>query len=224
MSNNISSNQRGNSLIQVLISIGLMGLLMAAFASMMVNQQTETRALSEKFGALDLQQFLTASLADGSVCAYVMNIPTVLTFDSTTPLPHTITLPDPDLNGQRAALYASILPGPPIAPGPVAAQVGKAPSQVARTLVVKSIQLQITQGSSGGYSGNWLVNFDSTLSVRAIKPVSVSTVITADTSIPTAARITGCQSGGIGSFSPSGTICGMREVSCFGGAAILRSI
>lgn len=184
-------NQRGQSLVQVMISLGIMCLMMTVFATMMVNQLKETRALSEKLAAMDLEKLLIASLADGSVCSYVLGPnPSWQTFDSTLPLPQTITLTNP--SPDAAALYISILPGP--TNGPLAVQVGKPVSAVSSRLTVTSIQLQIASGASGSYLGNWIVNFDPATEVRALKPVFISTKLTVDTTIPTSAKITGCQS------------------------------
>jgi len=199
-------NQRGQSITQVLIAVAIMGVVMAAFTSLIAIQMKESKALAEKLAALDLQQFLTASLADGSVCAYVLNNPTVLTFDSTKPLPQTITLPDPDAKGERATLFASILPGPPAAPGPAVARVGSIASVASNSLIVQSIQLQITQGSAGSYAGNWLVSFDSSKTVRSIRPAAVAVKLTADITTPTSAKITSCQSGSA-SGNPAGSPC-----------------
>ncbi len=164
--------QHGQGIIQILVSVAILGILTMAFATMMNNQWRETRALTEKLAASDLQQLLTASLADGSVCSYVLNNPTVLTFDSTQPLPQTINLTNP--TAATAALYLSIVPNaaPPPAtlPGPIAAQVGQPASPTSNTLVVQSIQLQITAGSGNSYAGKWLVTFDPTKTIRSVRP------------------------------------------------------
>lgn len=196
----LARDQGGQAIIQILISVGIMGILMAAFASMMQNQVRETSALSQKLASTDLEKLLIASLADGSVCAYILNNPTKLTFDSTQ-LPQTITLPDPDINGNHAAIYTSIVAGPK--PGPIAVQVASAVSAFSETLKAQSIQLQITSGSKGRYYGNWLVNFDPAGSVHMLKPAAVANLlIVDDVTSPTNATITACQGtgGGLGRF------------------------
>jgi len=202
-----AGNQNGQSLIQVLISIGLFGIFAAGFAAMVGNQARSLRALSEKSAAFDLQQLLTSSLADGSVCQYVLNNPNVLTFDSTTvspATPQTINLTNP--TADTAALYLKLLPNPSappaLIPGPTIVQVDKPASPLSNSLIVQSIQLQITAGGGGSYLGNWLINFDSSKTVHTLKPVSVSTSLTVDTTTPSAAKIIGCgssaSSGGMG--------------------------
>jgi hypothetical protein len=94
-----SANEKGQGLLEVIIAIGIMGIMMLGFASMMSSQYRETGALEQKLAAMDLEKLLIASLADGTVCQYVLNNPTVLTFDSTAALPRTISLPSPDASG-----------------------------------------------------------------------------------------------------------------------------
>lgn len=200
------TNRAGQSLVAVLISVGIMGIIASSMASLFVFQYRETHALSEKLGSADLEKTLISALADGSVCQYVLNNPTVLTFDTTkvsSTTPQTINLTGP--------LYASINPGPPQTPGPVVAKIGQAESGYATTLVVNSIQLLITSGSGNTYVGNWSVGFDNTKTVRALKPISVSTIITVSTTAPhtpTAAAITNCQN------SPAGG-SGVPDVQTF---------
>src|SRR5947209_6537565 len=85
-------NQRGQSLVQVIISASIMGIMMLAVAAMMTSQRNEAKALTEKLATSDLEKVLIASLSTGTVCSYVLNNPVVLTFNSAT-LPATITLP-----------------------------------------------------------------------------------------------------------------------------------
>jgi Tfp pilus assembly protein PilV len=190
----IFQNQNGQSLVQVLISMVIMSVLMVSFTSMMTNQTRQLEGLSQKVAATDLQQLMTAALADGSVCSYVLNHPNVMTIDTTRPFPQTITLRNP--SSSAAALYASVA-SPSGPPGPVIAQVQQPASPISNSLIVSSIQLQITGGSNGHYIGNWLVYFDSTKTIVPLKPVSIGTTINVDTTTPpnspSSARVTSCQ-------------------------------
>jgi len=50
------SNSRGQSIVQVLVALGISTILLMAVATMQTNQSRENRALSEKMAANDLQQ------------------------------------------------------------------------------------------------------------------------------------------------------------------------
>ncbi len=185
----IRRKELGQSIVQVLVFFGILSILIVGLATILVNQQRESRALAEKLASLDLEKLLTASLADGSVCAYVLNNPTVLTFNANA-LPQTIVLPS-------STLYTSIVAGP--TPGPVAAQAGKPASPLSSTLIVNSISLQINSGFNGRYDGSWLINFDNTNNlIRPIQPVSIPNLLIVDDSIPAQAVTTACQGVGGG--------------------------
>jgi hypothetical protein len=61
------ANQTGQSLIQVLVGIAIMGVMTAVFTSMMASQNRETRALSEKLAALDFQNLLQTTLSEAEI-------------------------------------------------------------------------------------------------------------------------------------------------------------
>lgn len=205
-------NASGQSLVQTLIAVAIMGILAVGMMSIMNYQNTAINGATQKLAAMDLQQLLTASLADGSVCKYVLNNPNVLTFNTTQPLPQSIVLTNPAPN--TAALYTSLspnpapAPAPPYIPDPIAAQVGQAASPLTPTLIVNKIELVINSGALGNYLGTWTLSFDSSKLVRPLRPVTVQTALNVNESTPTAAFITGCQQP-----SPGGSITQRRDVT-----------
>lgn len=168
------ANQRGQSLVQVLISIGLMGILMASFATMTANQSRETQALSEKLAAMDFQQQLIRSFADGKVCTSLLNNLT--------------------LNTSGMVLNVTGIPVSTTAPPGSLAKAGQAPSPLSSTLVVDANNpFQVTNIASAGtnlYSGVFQVGFDKTRLVRALQPAQTQITITTNGGT----TITGCQS------------------------------
>lgn len=160
--------------------MGLMTIMGLAIASMMTTQHREMNALREALAAADFQKTLTAALANGSVCKYVLNNPSSITFDSTS-LPQTLT---PSL-----PLYANVM-GSTL--GPVIAQVGTQASIYSHKLKVSSITLVIKSGSSGTYAGDWLIAFDPSELVRPLRPITVSTILAVDDATPGAAKVTDC--------------------------------
>ncbi len=163
-----------------------MAIIMVGFSSMILNQQKETKSVSEILAGLDLQKNLISVLAEGSVCNHILNNPTQLTFNSSA-LPQTLT---PSL-----PIYASVMSG---TPSVVVAQVGQSASVYSSSMVIKSIKLNITNGSGSTYKGDWIVDFDETKSVRPHKPVTVTAVLTVDSTIPTATKIVACMGNGTG--------------------------
>lgn len=178
------SNKKGITIIETLVALGIMSILMVGFSSMIINQQKETKSLSEILAGLDLQKNLIAALADGSVCNYILNNPTQLGFNSNN-LPRDLfpSLP----------IYASVVSG---VVGAVIAEEEKPASVYSTSMVVKSIRLNITSGSGSTYTGNWIIDFDETKSVRPHKPITVSTILNVDSSAPGNTKITGCMGSG----------------------------
>lgn len=191
-------DQRGQSIVQVLISVGLMGILMTAFTSMMAMQYRETNALSQKLASTDLERLLQSSLSNGSVCQYITNNPAILTFDSTKVSPTTPQIVTPTL-----PIFASVQLGPPVVTGPIVAQIGQSASSFSSSAIIEAIGLSIsgapsplpTPGPGVVFTGNWIITLDPTKLVRALAPIRVATTITVDTTTPTASQITSCQSG-----------------------------
>lgn len=159
---------------------------MMAMISLQNNQTRENHALAEKLAALDFEKTLIAAMADGNVCKYVLNNPTIRTFDSTA-LPQTIAFTTP--------LYTSVTSG---TPGPVLVQttVPSPVSPIANSVVPNSIALVISSGSGSSYVGSWVVGFDGSKLLRPIKPAFAGVILTVDSSQPTLAKITGCQGNG----------------------------
>ena len=67
----------GQSLIQVIVSIGILSAMALTFASLIATQQKETKALTEKLASLDLEKLLITSLADGSICTGELSNPLI---------------------------------------------------------------------------------------------------------------------------------------------------
>jgi type II secretory pathway pseudopilin PulG len=174
-------NSNGQSLVQVLVSVGIMGILMAAMASMQTAQSRENRALDEKLGGLDLQRTMATALADGAVCKYMLQTPPI-NFSASQVLagnPQTVTLTTP--------VYASVAAG---IPGPVIVQPNTNPPR--GTMPVKAITLTVASGSGTTFLGTINAVFDDTKLVRSIRPASATVILTTDVSNPGAATVTNC--------------------------------
>lgn len=187
-----------------------MGIVVAAMSSIFTNLNHESKAMSEKLGAMDLEKVLISSL-DGSACLYALTLPTPITFAANAPMssgaPQTRQLPSSPANPAR--LYSSY-DSATATPGPILTQVGQLASPYSNSLVVRSIALELTEISGATVKGRWRVDFDGTRLVRPVKPAYVSVTLTANISNPGAATFTSCQGsgGGGGAAGGSGEWCG----------------
>ncbi len=178
-------SRNGFSIIEVLIVLGIMGVLFAGLSSMQMTQLREAKYLSEKLATYDLERLLINEMGEGSSCQYILNNPAVLTFDSiavaSAPQFITPTLP----------IYSKIVAG---VPGPILVAVGTSLSNNPSSMIVNGIRLKIESGVGNIFRGNWEISIDPTTMVKAIKPISISTVLTADLTNPRTARIISCSS------------------------------
>lgn len=177
------------SLIEVMVSIGIMSIMLVVFTTMMTNQNKEIKAMNEKMAVQESFRLLSASLSSGKACKYALNNPTALTFNSTAPFPQTINL---STQAPPRPIYSYVNEGPPVVLGPVLANVGSSISPLAPQLTVSQIRLVITGGSGNEYLGNWVIDFAPGTMVRALKPISISTTLNVDATVPAAARIVSC--------------------------------
>ena len=184
-------NQKGISIIETLVAIGIMAIMMAGFSSMLLNQNKETRAVSEILSAQDLQKTIIAVMAKGDVCQYIL---APKTFNAQAVRAGTIQEIDMGVQPIYGSMVTSATPGVAII------KKGDRASGFTSSLIVESIKFIIDSGNyvgiNGSFNGRWVIDFDGTKSVRKLRPVSVAAVIYADTSIPTAAKPVSCLGSG----------------------------
>jgi type II secretory pathway pseudopilin PulG len=189
----ILKNQNGQSLIQVIISIGIMGILMMAMVSAQVMQTKENRALAEKLASLDLQRSTTQYLTNPASCSAMfapsnlvdpIDLPTDMA--SVTPTnPYSITLKQLPSGGA----------GPPLA------TAGSQVSPLSNTLellpnlgTTTGIQIKLTSLSATSATASLEFHLDQAKLVRPFKnpqfPINL---------MVSGATIAGC-GGGVGSW------------------------
>ena len=198
----VLKNSRGQSLIQVLISIGIMGLLTLGMVTLQQLQGKENKALTEKLAVLDAQKLVSATLADGSVCTYHITRMPNHSFQAADVTPTTVPAP---INLGNDFLAGATNTSPAII------TVGQSISPLINNLVATSIQLTNIRCrppctnplTSDVFTADFEINFDTTSLVRAIKPIISPTTIQTVTSGGTK-TIIGCQ--GVTSASPPSSI------------------
>lgn len=169
-------------MIQALCFIALLGFAIEIFSSMMVSQSRSARAVQEKLAALESQKLISSALFSPGVCGKVFGSPTPRVFNARQ-LPQTLSL-----DGGRpiwAHMYSGV-------PGQIMAQVGTAVGQKEDGLIVRSIELTVTSGGAGSYSGIWSISFDSQGLVRAVAPLKIATALSVDDSNLDQAVIQNC--------------------------------
>ncbi len=181
----------GLSTIEVLVATGIMAILMAGFASMMLSQNKETRAVAEILSAQDLMKSMIGSLTKGDVCHYILSTRSFNASQVIAGNPQII-----DIGTQP--IYSSMVTSG--TPGPVLIKKGDKASAYTSSLEIESIQFEVTSGTivgpNGNFQGRWIVNFDGSKTVRKLRPLSISAVITANTTVPTAANTVSCLGSG----------------------------
>lgn len=224
-----SQSQRGQTLEAVLVSLAITSIVILAMATMFNNLSRESRAVSEKLASVDLEKTLLTSMADGTVCNYLLTPPgsggAAATFD-----PGQITATKPAVVSTAAGFTQ--IPGsidatqtPPVA-GPALVKAGELASAYSQSLYIKSIGLNVTgcSGTTGTITcqAEWVFSFDPNKVVRGIHPASVSATLVANVTSPSSATVTQCLgvNGAAGGALPSGALCGsvFWETDQFGGS------
>ena len=177
----------GMSLIEVAIASGIMVIGMLAFSTMTQNQQKETKALSDKMAALDLEKLVIATLADGSVCKFIFTDPS----QSGNRSKQTFNSSDPSDSISFNQIPASNNPSG----APFVAKVGELASPISRSVKVQAIQANVVSGSGDQFIANLSVAFSGT--IRPIKPAVVQLMLFTDpASKPTEKKILDCAATG----------------------------
>jgi hypothetical protein len=152
-------NQRGQSIMQVLVSVGLLGIVMMAMASMMSSLYKENKVLTEKIAANDLKRVITSTLSTSACSLLVTKSGNVaagssLTFPAAT-FPVTI-----NLNAIPASGTADVVS----LTNPMASTL----SNTLRIQTTNGIQLRILDATTA----HLIVNFDPTSTIQQMRDLS----------------------------------------------------
>ena len=69
------NNKKGISIVEVLVSSAIAAIVALAMSSMIVNQNKEMKAMTEKMAALDVERILITSLTNGTLCTAELTNP-----------------------------------------------------------------------------------------------------------------------------------------------------
>lgn len=165
---------RGISIVEVLVVGGIMAIMMFAMMSVIQTQQVEVRSLQQKTEAVELKALLLKSFSDASVCTWQFQnkVVNVTPGASVTPL----SVP---------ALYQGLNAGSPA----LAIEGDKLPSS-SYGLRVERISLGsfTPTGIANEYQGTLEVSFQSGSMARSMKPVQIRQIVKTDPSDPPVAK------------------------------------
>lgn len=183
------SKIRGMSLIEVLISIGVMGIAMLAMMSFMSVQNRENRALAESLSRNDMLRFVNSVLANGAVCTAELANPTL--FDTSITSPYTINIDDlPSNEIQLNKLHsAAVASAPVLLEKTKKVNIGPSDSLYVSDIKVKNFA---SMGEPDKYTADLEINLDSTKLVRPLKPSVIKVVIVTNGGPNTAKVINSC--------------------------------
>ncbi|MCB9026419.1 MAG: prepilin-type N-terminal cleavage/methylation domain-containing protein [Bdellovibrionaceae bacterium] len=149
---------KGFSLIEVVVASGIMMIVLYAVSSMFISQNREMLAISQKMAVLDMEKFLILNTASGDVCTkYLTDNPSLFTFP-TTSFPPTTPVRVNKLYLPSSSSDILIEENQPI--------------HYAGNLSIDNISLVNITGSTGNYIASLVVAFNG--SIRPLKSVKVN--------------------------------------------------
>lgn len=199
-----SFRRRGIGMAELLVAMAILGIVTVAFSQMMSDQQKQTRALSEKLAALDLQSLLLKIYADPSVCTFDLTN-TVLPANPGNPQKFTDTLPTAISPISLSTIHSSAQGASP----PVLVSVG---SSVNSSLKIGSIRIaNISKIATKQYLGELQITFTGT--AAPMKPITSSITLQTDGGAlnPGKETITGCSFSAVSATITTGTPCGANS-------------
>lgn len=178
-------NNKGLTLIEIVVGIGLSAILISATTSMILSQQKETKALTQKLELSDLKNQIMQGFVNNDVCTWQFTGKTFSTDRVTTTNPSATTI-------SLDALYAGLDNTSYVFAQRDTALPGSSGLRVSTIQLTKIVATGVTDQ----YKGTIQISFSPDSMIRAIKPIEISQIITA-TGSPTAS-ITACGGGSSG--------------------------
>lgn len=197
--NTLTESQQGISLIELLIAIGILGIVSAGIATLMSNQMKESRGLQETIARMDFEKSLVNSLSNGSICTFILNNPSQGPTSST---------PNRDRDSFDSSAITAANPlvikiqnllAAPSATAPSLARVGEKASALSNNLIISEMSFSIRPNLPPDvFLADFEVSFVENMTVRAPKKVVIKNIqIATDSGTPVNAKeIIGCSGWG----------------------------
>lgn len=164
---NFMGSSKGASLIEVIVSIGLLAIVMSALSTLIFNQQKEVQSLSDSLARLEVEKLLIGALADGKVCTKILaNKKFIASSKSWQPALNLVGVPSNDSSASLNIISKNSLASP-----------------LSSTLKIDSIDfVDIINNGTATTSDSWRTSLSVgfTGGLRAIKPIKIQTLIVTD--------------------------------------------
>jgi len=181
-------NQRGLTLIEVLVLSAILAFVLVSFIATMTSQQRQSSQLSDKIAAIDLERSLHGIFADANVCTFLLSTVPMTPFDPMN-LP-AATIPDFPSIPSRAAAGAAPL---------VEANGTTLVSPLSQRLVATAVRIRNLAcafppctPTSNEFDAQLAVEFDNTKTAGPVAPVLLPIRLTT--------------AGGAGAQTPNGCV------------------
>lgn len=183
-------NQRGNTLITVMIAVGISGILMLGTATMFNNQLKNQQILLQRYDLMDTRNQLLTALSDANICKCQMPLTLVPNGSS--------VFNDAQINEIKSSCTAT------------SQTLAKKSDFLAGSSHLKVSDIRLTgfsvvDAATNKYTARVQISFDPKLSAIAFKPIVVDQVFRTDA----ANKITECSAVGL---SPAPT--GIKSFIC----------
>lgn len=204
-------SQSGVSILQILIALGLAGILMLSVATTISAQQTMSARLSDKLASLDLERVVTYTLADGGVCTYMLTVVGSVTINPmnlpATVFPNLTEIPSKGAPGATPVLSTTSL----VPVSPLSRRL------FTQTLSISDLSCAVNPctPTTNTFNANIVIMFDQTKLAAPLASMRFPiTLITAGP--PNAQLVTSCKGTGAGSFSIRRVVVDSAAESCGG--------
>lgn len=190
-------NIKGLSILEVLISMGILGILMTAMTSFFLSQNREVKFLQENLARLDLETSLLKAFSAGGVCTFILSDATQ---SSSSSKPNrSVDVIDSTSEASIGATVISINRIPIAASSSVGdlVTVGDLASANSQSLKVSAMKfVNFRNVGVDQYVADFSVEFDQSLIVRRLKPLVLKNIgINTKTTDPSNAKsISECSS------------------------------
>lgn len=189
------ANKKGNTLISVLIAIGISGILMLGTATMFNNQLKNQQILLQRYDLMDTKNQLLSALSDANVCKCQMAL---------TLVPNGASVFDDalinEIKSSCTATSQTIVKKSDFLAGSSRLKVSD----------IRLMGFSVVDAATNKYTARVQISFDPQLSTLAFKPILVDQVFRTDA----AYKITECSTVGVSSAPAPSTSLSIKSLMC----------